>query len=94
MFRRQRPENSFHHRANGALFDSNARQGRQSGEIAFTQKAVRAGIFVETEIKNPKLRQERNHRNMPLLTELDLVMVWFYKDVAPTVLEMKYGETF
>jgi hypothetical protein len=49
-------------------------------------KPVRAAIFVENGIKNLKLRQERNRQNMPLLTELDLVWIRFYKDVAPTAL--------
>jgi hypothetical protein len=44
------------------FFDSPKRPRRESGKIAFTRKPVRAGMFVETGIKNPKLRQERNRR--------------------------------
>jgi hypothetical protein len=33
------------------LFDSHERQGRESGEMAFVRKPVRAGMFVETGIK-------------------------------------------
>jgi hypothetical protein len=41
-----------------------------------------------------QLRQERHRpsQNMPHLTELDLVWVWFYKDVAPTALEIFGGK--
>jgi hypothetical protein len=57
------------------------------------RKPVRAGIFVEIGIKKSKAPSgaKSSEYAAPLVAfckDLDLVWVWFYKDVAPTALEM------
>jgi hypothetical protein len=66
-----------------AVFDSSESQRRERVETAFARKPVRAGIFVETGLKNSKAPSGVKYAAP---TELDSVWVWFYKDVAPMAL--------